>query len=1007
MGKRLAPMIAVLAMLAPVAAYALGLGDITMKSALNQPLDAEIELLSVQKGDLDDLHVKLGSVEDFARVGADRSFFLSKIKFDVAQRPDGTPYIRLRTTELVTEPFLDFVVEARWPRGRILREYTVLVDPPVVSEETPAPIQQAAVQQQAPAAAVISRQPPIRARAELSPVQQRDGALSYGPVRRNDTLWVIANRMRPDESVTVNQMMLALVRENPQAFYNGNVNQLKAGYVLRIEDPASITALSPAQADAEVERQRVEWEARKSGRPLRQVAGAETAAPTAGPAAGGEAAATAEARLKLVAPGSEGTGSGTGDADVERLRQDLVLAAEALDANRQETEELKARLAQMEEQLAAMQRLIMLKDDEMLALQKQLSGEVEEPGAGEESALIEEAPAEEATETAETAETGAEAEAPAAPTQAAKAPEAPKPAVPAPVVAPPPAEPSLLENPLLMYGGIGVVVLAIVGWIMARRRKMQEGFQESILNVGGGDAAEASSEMTPGVGGESSMVSDFAMSEISDMSGIQTDATEVDPISEADVYLAYGRHQQAEDIIRSALENEPQRTDLKAKLLEVFFAAKNSAAFESEAQELRDALGDESDPVWAKVVTMGSQLCPDSPLFGGASQSPQAEMEEAAATADDDLLDFDFDLDSADLGSGETKARANEFDAELDQALAGEAGSAEEAEAAAAADTGLDFDVSTLDFNLDQSTAEDEADEVVVAAGEEEEAKPAVTDDETDALDFDMESLDKSSVTTESEAPEEEPATESKDASAGLDFDLAETLDAAALSAEDVTSPEATEGEALDLDVEVAGVENALEFEAIEAGEAGPEGEEADLQLDMEAAELELEEDEAIEFDAAAGSEGEAEVETLDFEEAAEPAEEELNLSGLELEEAGVTEEAPAEEQPVEEEALAKAEPAEEEPAEEEPAEMAEEAETEAHAEGSEGETTAADALDDELLDEDIFGEVDEIGTKLDLAKAYVDMGDGDGARSILDEVLEEGDDDQKQQAKELLDQLG
>ncbi|HEX22847.1 MAG TPA: hypothetical protein ENH21_05390, partial [Chromatiales bacterium] len=289
MGKRLAPVIAVLAMLAPVAAFALGLGNITMKSALNQPLDAEIELLSVQKGDLDNLKIRMGSLEDFARVGADRAYFLTKIKFNLAKKPDGTPYVRLSSTERVTEPFLDFVVEARWPRGRILREFTVLVDPPVLSDEAPAPIQQAAVQT-APAAVATAtratRQAPIRERAALSPVMSRDGVLSYGPVQPNDTLWVIANRMRPDSSVSVNQMMLALVRDNPQAFYNGNVNQLKAGYVLRIEDPAAITAVSVAQANAEVEHQRAEWAARKSGRPLRQVAATEAPATAAGAGVG-------------------------------------------------------------------------------------------------------------------------------------------------------------------------------------------------------------------------------------------------------------------------------------------------------------------------------------------------------------------------------------------------------------------------------------------------------------------------------------------------------------------------------------------------------------------------------------------------------------------------------------------------------------------------------------------------------------------------------------------------
>ncbi len=987
MGKRLAPVIAMLAMLAPVAAYALGLGNITMKSALNQPLEAEIELLSVQKGDLENLQIRLASAEDFARVGADRTYFLTKFKFDVAQRPDGTPYVKVSSTEFITEPFLNFVVEARWPRGRILREFTVLVDPPVVSEEAPAPIQQAAAQA-APAAVATApqttRQAPIRQRAALSPVMSRDGVLSYGPVRPNDTLWVIANKMRPNDAVTVNQMMLALVRNNPQAFYNGNVNQLKAGYVLRIEDPASITAVSPAEANAEIERQRAEWEARKSGRPLRQVAAAETAADTGGAAeVGGEGSGAAgQARLKLVAPGSEGLGSGTGDGDVERLRQDLVLAAEALDANRQETEELKARLSQMEEQLVAMQRLIMLKDDEMLSLQKQLAGGIEEPAAP--ASEQQQAPEGETTEAAQPVEGAAEAPAPTAAetTEAQK----PKPPVVAPVAETPAPEPGLLENPLVMYGGIGVLVLAIVGWIVARRRKMQEGFQESILNVGGAGGAAAgatSSVLAKGAGGESSMVSDFAMSEISDMSGIQTDVSEVDPLSEADVYLAYGRHQQAEDIIRAALETEPERNDLKLKLLEVFFAAKNGEAFETQAQAFHDTLDDESDPLWANVVTMGSQLCPGNPLFGDAAQALQEEQEGVAAGTDDDLLDFDFDLDSPDLGQGKTKA--DDFD------LGDEAkpGKDAQAEAPSAADNGLDFDVSSLDFSLDQRSDGAEG-ERPAASGDE-----AVAAKDDDALDFDMEMLgetvaaaEKAEKTEETEIEVAERLPETDDEAAlDLDLDLAKTatgIEDTVLEFSTDDSPPAEQGRDGTSSVE------PLDAELTDAQQT--DSEHSDFSLDLSDEALTLNENEAIEFDAVVEEkddresgaglelEGAAEGEVLVVEESIESTE----IESAEIEtaetESSETESAKGGEAPTSDKDEIKA---------------------------FEEELAATDGLDDDLLGDDIFGEVDEIGTKLDLAKAYVDMGDGDGARSILDEVLEEGDDTQKQQAKDLLEQIG
>ena len=525
------------------------------------------------------------------------------------------------------------------------------------------------------------------------------------------------------------------------------------------------------------------------------------------------------------------------------------MAAEALDANRQETDELKSRLSEMEEQLQAMQRLIMLKDDEMLNMQKQLGKEVKPAETTTEAMPAEAAPAEETPAEGETDASVAEALAEAGKETPAEAPEeapavasAPK---PEPAVA---EEPSLLDDPLLLYGGIGVLVL-IIAAVIQRRRKMQDGFEESILNVGGAVAAGATAENMGG--GESSMVSDFAMSEMSGMSGIESDVADVDPISEADVYLAYGRHQQAEDILKEALEKEPDRNEIKLKLLEVAFAAKNREAFEQGAQAFHDALGDESDPMWAKVVTMGSQLCPSSDLFGGGSAEALMEnLEEAADAGDDDLLDFDFDLDTIgdlEATSEGTDQEADDIFAELEAVNTNDvtSGAVSESEK----DIGLDFDMGT------ESGLEMTSEEPAAAT------EKKTTDD--NSLDFDVSSLDFN-------------------------------LDVGAEN--EVAIPASTSDNSLDFDLE--GLE--------------------DLSLDVS-----TEESTGVELESMAGELG--------------------------------------------------------------------------------------DELEDELGDElgdDAFGEVDEVGTKLDLAKAYVDMGDSDGARSILDEVMEEGDDDQKTQAEELLSQL-
>ncbi len=849
MGKRLAPALAALALFIPVAAHALGLGNMTMNSALNQPLDAEIELLSVQSGDLGNLSIRLGTEEDFDRVGVVREFFYTEFKFVVARKSDGSSYIQVSTTKPIVEPFLDFVVEARWARGRILREFTVLVDPPALSAEAPAPVQQAAtapapvpqvtrqapVQQSAPPAPMQQAmqepvQPaPIRERAELKTVASNYGDLNYGLIKYKDTLFDIANKMRPD-GVTANQMMLALARNNPRAFYNGNINQMKAGFVLRIDDKETLTSMSEADAKAEVNRHHVEWIARKSGKIIRQTSEAPAGGKVSrGDKPSGERSAAEEARLKLVAPGSEGAGSGVGDEELGRMREDLLLAAEALDANKQETDELKARMVEMEEQLESMQRLIMLKDDEMMAIQKQFGKEQ----AAEQAEATPEALLETEPDAAPDAAMGEGTE--AMPADGEVAAEKPAEVAPAPKPKPmpvPASEPSLvddllgmLEDPMIMYGAIGFLVL-IVGFVVYKKRQSSGGFEESILNIGDGGLGATAESMEES--NESSMVSDFAMSDMSGMSGISADAADVDPVSEADVYLAYGRHQQAEEILNEALASDPNRHDVKLKLLEVFFAAKNSDGFTKGAQELHDALGDESDPLWAKAVTMGQQLCPNNSLFGGSDEAPQEDLsssaEESAVSdvaeaSEDDLLDFDFDIDSAGDDDG-----IDDVFAELEAATAG-ADVAEDSDSGEADDTVLD---------LETPVSVDAA-----APADDEKAE-----DDDHSLDFDV-----SDLGLDTAGSDDTPA-ETSEADTGLDFDMGDSEPAVAETA-----------------------------------------------------------------------------------------------------------------------------------------------------------TESKDDFGD--LNDDAFGEVDEVGTKLDLAKAYVDMGDSDGARSILDEVLEEGDDAQKAQAKELLGALG
>ncbi|HHH45382.1 MAG TPA: hypothetical protein ENK53_00025, partial [Thiotrichales bacterium] len=497
-------------------AFALGLGNIRIKSYLDQPLDAEIEVIASSPQELASLRVMLAPPEAYARAGIPRAHFHSKLRFRVEKRPDGKAVIHVTSKVPVKEPFLDFLVEASWGSGQIVREYTLLVDPPVLMQ-APAPVVKAPVTTSAaskpatPAPSVSSRvlsapAPATRAAGPAAPG-------TYGPTQRNETLWRIAEQVRPSADLTIPQVMLAILEANPEAFYNANINNLKAGYVLRIPSEEEIRAISRSEAAREFRRQMAEWRsgAARPGAGGSAVAGTERAAkPESG--AGKAAAAqggTEEARLELVAPTETGEGEGAGAAaaatgavagegqSIEALKKELTLANEAIEAQEQQNAQLTERLRRLEEQVEKLHRLLELKDSELARLQ-QSTTPAEIPGEAVEVPSAPEA-------AAPTAESGA---APETPVPA----EAGEPAVePAPVVsetARTTAEPAagmeetilpdedlaagdedvpfterLLREPLYQAVGGGILLfLLLLLWMARRGRQASEvGFEESIL----------------------------------------------------------------------------------------------------------------------------------------------------------------------------------------------------------------------------------------------------------------------------------------------------------------------------------------------------------------------------------------------------------------------------------------------------------------------------------------------------------------------------------------------
>lgn len=696
-------------------AYAMGLGDIRLISVLNQPLHAEIELLSPTANDLAELQVGLASGDAYAKAGVERVFFHTKLRFSVVKRADGTAAIKVTSHDPVREPYLDFLIEATWGSGQVLREYTVLVDPPALM---PAPRPSvAAPKTSMPSATHAAPSPSVATETETATEMDRGSIADTYQTRPSDTLWSIANAVRPDASVSTEQAMLGLLKANPEAFINGNINNLKAGRILQVPRADEMTALSHSDALTEVRRQNSEWrEARAVAAPPTPApspVAAEPAQQAAAPATTTpqpEASAPTEAQLKLLAPQTEaakGNAGGAPGTDGD-LRQELTLAVEAVEAQRQENQELNARLKQLEDQISQLHRLIELKNTEMA----QLGGT-----AAPDTATAAPAPAPEATAAPETTPPPA-TDTPAA-DAAAGAPESmPPPAAeaappaqseaqspagvpatpsstvpPATSVAPPtsvaPAEQhggliAWLANPLVTWGAVGVAALvALLAWMTARRRRMQDtDFQESILAdrkskatsaaaatataaaaVSAARAGEAKADQhtRDTVQSDSSLFTDFA---VSDMGTLQNDA-EADPVAEADVYLAYGRYQQAEELIRTALSRAPQRNDLQFKLLEILYAAKNVSVFDAEAEGLLASLGREDDELWQRAKEMGQELNPGNPLYHSGTAAATGAAGTVAAA--DHGLDFD-------LGGGNTVA----------------------APAAAADDNALDFDVSDL-----------------------------------------------------------------------------------------------------------------------------------------------------------------------------------------------------------------------------------------------------------------------------------------------------------------------
>ncbi len=351
-----------LLILVPASAYALNLGEINLKSAPGEPLEAEIQLLGVAPDEQDSLTVGLADVAGFRWAGIQWSPVLNQLQFELKRGADDMDYIRILSSEVVQAQRLHFLLKVAWSRGRLFREYTLeLGTPPYVSGEQPGQ----AVSQ--PAAVPAAERDWDKVRAAVG------AARNYGPVVRFDTLWSLARELRPDASVSIQQMMLALLRTNPDAFSYGNINRLKEGAVLWMPNNFELKALSGSEAYAEVLAQNNVW------REARGYASIDTGLPTE------PATVAVDGGLRLVAVAEEDredNGAAAVDPDGTARAEALALANEQVEGLSQEKIDLEDKLSESETIIKDLRRLVELKDDELAALQGQELSEQAEPGPG-------------------------------------------------------------------------------------------------------------------------------------------------------------------------------------------------------------------------------------------------------------------------------------------------------------------------------------------------------------------------------------------------------------------------------------------------------------------------------------------------------------------------------------------------------------------------------------------------------------------------------------------------
>lgn len=887
-------------------ANALGLGELTLKSAQNQPLDAEIELLDVRDLKATEVAPSLAPPEEFSKAGVAFPTYLEDLTFTPVINPNGKSVLRVTSSQPLPGPVVKFLVQVMWPQGRLLRDYSVLLD-------------QAKAQGEKPAA------------GNVTPAMT--GASNYTTQRR-DTLWQIA--ARNTQGGSIQQTMIAIQALNPDAFIGNNINLLKVGQVLRLPDQQQIQSIAQGEANREVAEQYAAWrEGRRLGPRARQLDATRRGAAEAAPSriAQGD-------NLRLVSPGSQ---ADAGQA--KALSDKLAMAQESLDTSRRDNEELKSRMADLQSQLDKLQRLIELKNSQLARLEGQ--------GAATSAAA------------AATPDQPADKPAPAA------ADTAPKPvpaAQPAPVSQPKGTLDSVLGNPWLLgvIAGSSILVLALLLWLLARKRKAQQeaekhlrmaraleeeqgtGFDSDTESFDGVEAPEPGVTLSPAVVAASAAAA-VAAEKVAEPVAEPEPEPQADPhaalLAQVDQCLAEGRLNRATDLLEPAVAAAPERDDLRLKLMDIYARQGDQSAFAEQERQLPGseqnvaevaglkerypamlglaaaglgaaALAAEMDEQYVQELLhdepeapVVADVAPDE--VSGFEQQVEAEPEAVAQAEPDAELDAFDEVPTLDASGLDEQDLDSTFDLSLGEDLAGEDPLA----------------ASVLDEPVAQEGVPDELviAEPVLDEPVQEEAQP---EEPPFAVDAELQADADADFEAMLAQAEPQPAVDLSD----FDLDISEPVAPA--------TPDTVEQGPVDVAAELAAFDSEPEFDPVS---------EFDLPSDFDLS-LSLDDDSP----------------------AAKSFASELSDVNAELDKLSQSLETPSlEPHFTSEDAVVQPEP---------------------------------EPLDD--LDFDFFSGSDEVATKLDLARAYIDMGDSQGARDILDEVVKDGDDSQRQEAEDMLSRL-